>query len=226
MNKYLSLLLVLSIAITGCKDKKKSVKGKKDKTTKVAQSGDIPTVYNYDDAELFAEGDINLLEDGLTPEGGTKQVDGETTVATADDVEKEIDQLISLWDEELPEKQLAQTEFKTINFDINKSDIKDNQEDVLEENVEMALSATKEGKKLVVQGHGCQTGSESWNMALSQKRAQIVVDQLVAKGVPSDKVEAVGMGSSDPLVWTDKTDRESLIAELAPNRRSEIIVVG
>ncbi|MCK4499408.1 OmpA family protein [Candidatus Babeliales bacterium] len=225
MKKYLVLLLAMSFVMVGCKKKDSKIKSK-DKTTKVAKSDDIPLMYNYEDAELFAENDVEILEEGMLPEGGTREIDEEITVATADDVEKGIDDLINLWAEELPENIIAEYNFKTIHFDINESGIRSDQEELLQENVETALNVIQDGKKLVIQGNCCQTGSQTWNMALSQNRAQKVADQLVERGIPADNIEVVAMGSENPVVWTEKDDRESLIAELAPNRRAELLVIS
>ncbi|MCK4499249.1 hypothetical protein KAU11_02025, partial [Candidatus Babeliales bacterium] len=132
MKKYLALLLVFSIVITGCKDKDKEKKDSAKKTT-VAKSGDSPLMYQYEDAELFAEGDVAILEDELLPDGSTAGVDEELTVATADEVEKEIDKLVDLWTNDTPENLVAEYKFNTINFEINKSEIKEDQEELLQE---------------------------------------------------------------------------------------------
>ena len=76
----------------------------------------------------------------------------------------------------------------------------------------------------MIQGHCDQTGKEEYNMQLSIERAQTVKDALVVQGVPADKVEVVGFGNEMPLVWSDQTERDRIIEELAPNRRVEISV--
>ncbi|WP_374749757.1 OmpA family protein [Jeongeupia sp. USM3] len=42
-------------------------------------------------------------------------------------------------------------------------------------------------------------GSDKYNNALSQRRAQSVVDYLVGKGAPADKIRAEGRGKADPV---------------------------
>ncbi|STS89573.1 outer membrane protein A [Klebsiella variicola] len=72
-------------------------------------------------------------------------------------------------------------------------------------------------------------GSEAYNQQLSEKRAQSVVDYLVAKGIPAGKISARGMGKSNPVTGNTCDNvkaRAALIDCLAPDRRVEIEVKG
>jgi outer membrane protein OmpA-like peptidoglycan-associated protein len=73
--------------------------------------------------------------------------------------------------------------------------------------------------KFVVSGHTDSTGSAEKNKALSAERATVMVKQLVAKGVPAEEIEAVGMGSERPIERPDDTP-----AKKARNRRYEVQV--
>jgi outer membrane protein OmpA-like peptidoglycan-associated protein len=73
--------------------------------------------------------------------------------------------------------------------------------------------------KFVVSGHTDSTGSPQKNKELSAQRAEVMVKQLVAKGVPSPDIESVGMGSEQPLEKPDDTP-----AKKARNRRYEVRV--
>lgn len=73
--------------------------------------------------------------------------------------------------------------------------------------------------KFVVSGHTDSTGSPEKNKELSAQRAGVMVKQLVAKGVPPEDIEAVGMGSEQPLEKPDDTP-----AKKARNRRYEVQV--
>ena len=52
---------------------------------------------------------------------------------------------------------------------------------------------------LIVQGHTDDVGSEQTNLALSQRRADAVAAVLVGAGLPRSRVEAVGLGESEPI---------------------------
>jgi outer membrane protein OmpA-like peptidoglycan-associated protein len=54
--------------------------------------------------------------------------------------------------------------------------------------------------RIAVEGHTNADGTPERNMKLSQARAQAVVDALVARGLGPDRLRAVGLGQSQPLV--------------------------
>jgi outer membrane protein OmpA-like peptidoglycan-associated protein len=74
-------------------------------------------------------------------------------------------------------------------------------------------------------GHSDRIGSAKANLALSNRRAASVRDYLVGKGVPAEKITAVGRGDVEPVVQCEDGSRQALIDCLAPNRRVEIRVV-
>jgi OmpA-OmpF porin, OOP family len=81
------------------------------------------------------------------------------------------------------------------------------------------VAAGFKGYTFVVSGHTDSTGKAEHNKELSQKRAAVIVKELVARGVPKDEIEPVGMGSDKPLVTPDDTE-----AKRKKNRRYEIQV--
>jgi outer membrane protein OmpA-like peptidoglycan-associated protein len=83
-----------------------------------------------------------------------------------------------------------------------------------------ALKAQDADKRIVVEGHTDNRGSDRINQPLSLNRAAAVRDYLVGRGVASDKISAVGMGSGKPI--TDNKTSENR----ADNRRVEIVVAN
>jgi outer membrane protein OmpA-like peptidoglycan-associated protein len=75
------------------------------------------------------------------------------------------------------------------------------------------------GFTFIVTGHTDSSGDAGGNKTLSKKRAQIMVKELIARGVAANDIEAVGMGSEKPLVKPDNTP-----AKMAKNRRYEVTV--
>ena len=73
--------------------------------------------------------------------------------------------------------------------------------------------------KFEVSGHTDSSGKPEHNKELSAKRAQVMVRELVGKGIPQSEIIAVGMGSEHPLVTPDNTE-----AKRKKNRRYEIQV--
>jgi OOP family OmpA-OmpF porin len=73
--------------------------------------------------------------------------------------------------------------------------------------------------KFEVSGHTDSAGKAEHNKELSQKRAAVIVKELVGRGIPQSEIIAVGKGSEEPLVKPDNTP-----AKKAKNRRYEIRV--
>lgn len=92
-----------------------------------------------------------------------------------------------------------------------------------------SLKADKMLKSVAVEGHTDYLGSEKYNQALSEKRANAVKDYFVAAGIPADKVTAVGKGESEAKLTAECTakkfkKRADLIACLAGDRRFDVNV--
>ncbi|MDB5806438.1 MAG: hypothetical protein JWN73_3760 [Betaproteobacteria bacterium] len=77
-----------------------------------------------------------------------------------------------------------------------------------------------------VVGHTDRLGSESYNQALSQRRADTVKAYLVSLGVPASLITAEGQDGKNPVQQCDDKRRAELIACLQPNRRVEIELKG
>ena len=73
--------------------------------------------------------------------------------------------------------------------------------------------------KFEVSGHTDSVGDAKKNKELSEKRAAVIVKELVARGIPPGEVIAVGKGSDEMLAKPDNTE-----AKRAKNRRYEIRV--
>jgi len=54
------------------------------------------------------------------------------------------------------------------------------------------------GLRMLIQAHADRAGSSEYNRALSHKRAEMVMRQLVALGVPADRMEIEGRGETRP----------------------------
>lgn len=81
-----------------------------------------------------------------------------------------------------------------------------------------ALIAQDAGKRMVVEGHTDSQGSPSTNQPLSLNRATAVRDYLVSRGVATEKITAVGLAATRPLVDNNTAENR------ANNRRVEIVI--
>ena len=70
--------------------------------------------------------------------------------------------------------------------------------------------------KLEIQGHADNTGTPEYNLWLSERRANRVMDYMVSKGIDPDRLTAKGYGSTQPVVSNDTAEGR------ARNRRVEL----
>ncbi len=104
-------------------------------------------------------------------------------------------------------------------FKVNK-DILEKRSSKLLNNVAAVLKAHPEVTKVIVEGHTDDQGDDAYNQDLSQRRAQAVVDFLVAAGIAADKLAPIGYGETLPI-QAGKTKRAR-----AANRRVEFKLEG
>lgn len=79
-------------------------------------------------------------------------------------------------------------------------------------------------KKLKITGHTDALGSDTYNIALSQKRAEAVKQFFVDEGVPVAQVETVGFGKTIPLSPNLNPDGTDNPEGRGHNRRAEILL--
>ena len=85
-----------------------------------------------------------------------------------------------------------------------------------------ALSNNPQYDNVHITGYTDRLGSASYNVKLSQRRANAVKSYLVGKGIAANRLVAIGKGKADPVVQCKETKRAALIKCLEPNRRVEV----
>ncbi|SEP88261.1 Thrombospondin type 3 repeat-containing protein [Hyunsoonleella jejuensis] len=106
---------------------------------------------------------------------------------------------------------------KTILFDLGKSSIKKQSQEVLNDIVDILKEYPT--SKFTVEGHTDSTGSEKLNQSLSEARALSVKEYLVDNGIDEFRLSALGYGEAKPI------DTNKTRAGRANNRRVEINLV-
>jgi outer membrane protein OmpA-like peptidoglycan-associated protein len=71
---------------------------------------------------------------------------------------------------------------------------------------------------ILIVGHTDATGSDSYNMGLSQRRASSALSYLVGQGVTAGRLRATGRGENEPIASNDSEYGQS------QNRRVEIAI--
>jgi outer membrane protein OmpA-like peptidoglycan-associated protein len=100
-------------------------------------------------------------------------------------------------------------------FDTNQSTLKSGAYGTLDR-LATALRE-KSGRRVLIEGHTDNVGSDETNQELSQRRAQSVLSALTQRGVAGHQLTAIGKGESSPVASNDDANgRQS-------NRRVELI---
>lgn len=108
-------------------------------------------------------------------------------------------------------------------FDFDSADLRPEAEAALQSLA--AILRDQAGGVILVEGHTDSKGSDSYNQALSEMRAEAVRNWLVDKGgLGSAKIATEGIGESRPAAANEKPDGTDDPEARARNRRVEIIV--
>ena len=102
-------------------------------------------------------------------------------------------------------------------FDFNKANLTAEAVQVVQQAVTTAMS---DGRvRVVVTGHTDTVGSQRYNQALSERRAQAVKNEMIREGLNANDIMTMGRNFSDPLVSTGPGVRE-------PQNRRAVIDLG
>jgi OOP family OmpA-OmpF porin len=103
-----------------------------------------------------------------------------------------------------------------IRFESGSDTINPDSAGLLDRLIETALRCPTVNMEIA--GHTDADGEDGFNQALSEKRAQAVIDYLVKAGLPASRFTAMGYGSSQPLAGNDTDEGK------AQNRRIDFVV--
>ena len=106
---------------------------------------------------------------------------------------------------------------KKVHFDFDKYFIRDDMKPVLEQNAQWLLGHST--VVITIDGHCDERGTEEYNMALGEKRADAAKKYLMNLGVPAEQMKTVSYGKTRPLV--KGVDEESYYM----NRRDEFTII-
>ena len=103
-----------------------------------------------------------------------------------------------------------------IRFDSGRATIDPDSAGLLDRLIETALRCPS--ANIEIAGHTDADGEDGFNQALSEKRAQAVMDFLVKAGLPAERFTAMGYGSTQPVASNDTDEGK------AQNRRIDFVV--
>jgi len=107
--------------------------------------------------------------------------------------------------------------FGGVNFDFDRAAIRDDAKPVLRD---WAARLTRCGNvNLTIEGHTDSVGAEAYNLLLSERRANAVLQYLVGEGVPATRQNVAAYGETRPVASNATADGR------AKNRRVDIVPV-
>jgi outer membrane protein OmpA-like peptidoglycan-associated protein len=107
---------------------------------------------------------------------------------------------------------------QAVTFSVNSSNLNNEGKGALDKIV-ADVNGLRTGYMVELQGFTDNSGSEQYNVGLSQRRAESVQRYLVSKGVPLYRLSIVGLGEESPVA--DNKSRQGR----AQNRRVEVRVL-
>ncbi|MBR0566326.1 OmpA family protein, partial [Azoarcus sp. L1K30] len=114
-------------------------------------------------------------------------------------------------------------------FGFNKSTLIAEGRQAIDNEVLAKLSGFGPIAMVTVSGHTDRLGSHAYNQKLSERRAEVVKNYLVSKGVNANVIETIGYGKTLPVAGIscpDSLGRTKLIACLEPHRRVVVEIKG
>ncbi len=110
-----------------------------------------------------------------------------------------------------------QENFAKVHFEFDRSELDEPTRSVLAANAQILMA--HRDVQVRVEGHADSYGSDIYNLALGQRRADSVLRYLTDLGVSAKQLDVISYGEERPLVDAGEQGKE------APNRRAEFLVV-
>ncbi len=105
--------------------------------------------------------------------------------------------------------------FEDVHFDFDRYTLRPDALRILDEAVSaMQADATL---NLTIEGHTCSIGTNEYNMALGERRANAVRDYLVSRGIAATRLRTVSFGEENPKFDNSREETRRM------NRRAALI---
>jgi len=208
VKKYVSIIffvLCIGLITTGC-PKKTVVK-------------EEPSVSKAEEAAAQRERAAKLEAERKEREAREKEVARIREEAKKAEAQKEFEK--SLVAKKTPgiEGEVFESKLlKDIHFDFDKYNIRPGDAEILKENTALLLKYPN--VKIQIEGHCDERGTNEYNLALGERRANSAKKYLITLGVAESRISTISYGEEKPL---DPSHNEEAWAK---NRRAHIVVVS
>jgi outer membrane protein OmpA-like peptidoglycan-associated protein len=232
MKNMSLLILALVIALPGCCKRRNIELVRSDVVEQSADTTGIVINTNETDEDEF---DLSDLTDEDLEQLEKFSAQWNLGGVNSDDMEMDEEEISVDMSDDNQEVSFApwvdaqEDEMKRIYFTFNHYGVREDQKPSLHYNVEQLKQMVADASDsiqptIVVEGHSDQEGDPSYNIGLSEKRAQTVADLLVASGIDRSLVKVIARGQDCPLTVNGHVVNGSR-DDRAPNRRVEVRVI-
>jgi peptidoglycan-associated lipoprotein len=119
--------------------------------------------------------------------GGTRETSARVTVNVASATSRS----------ELSDQELLSRNVKDVFFDYDQYSIRNDQSQQVDSDAQFLMQHPE--LKVVIEGHCDERGSEDYNLALGDSRANTVKQALVSRGVKPDQISVISYGKEKPF---------------------------
>ncbi len=109
---------------------------------------------------------------------------------------------------------------KPVFFGFDSAELTEEARLTLEGNIRWLIRPDNASLRFTIQGHCDEQGTEEYNLALGDKRATVVKEYLVARGIEASRITAVSLGEERPF------DLRSTEEAWALNRRAHFVLAS
>jgi peptidoglycan-associated lipoprotein len=209
------LLLCLGLILSGCP--KKTVVKEEPSVKKAEESA-----AERERARLEAEGkerEAKEKEAARIREEEAKKERERKEQAQREQAKKELEKsLVSKKTPGIEGEVFESSLLKDIHFDFDKYDIRPEDTKILKESA--ALLMKHPGVKIQIEGHCDERGTNEYNLALGERRANSAKKYLISIGIPENRLSTISYGEEKPL---DPGHNEEAWAK---NRRAHFIILS
>jgi outer membrane protein OmpA-like peptidoglycan-associated protein/tetratricopeptide (TPR) repeat protein len=172
--------------------------------------GDADPIYIITDSAGYYETSLSLNQEWYIKAQKNKYFGDATNISTVGLTDSKVFE----HDFYLTPIPLGEIVIPGIEYDFDKATLRPESQKVLDDLA--AFLELNDNISVEIAAHTDSRGSDSYNLSLSQRRAQSCVDYLISKGIAADRLKAQGYGETQPLItdaeinaMASKDDRES-----------------
>ena len=116
-----------------------------------------------------------------------------------------------------PAAEPVKISLEDIHFDFDKATLTKEAKEILARDIATLKENT--GVKVQIEGHACAHGTEDYNMALGERRANAVKEYLTDEGIAADRMTTISYGKNRPLCIEEPTPKNKNSECMKKNRR-------